>query len=416
MNAILKDGPVAYAGRMKRVSDAIALREPDRVPVIYHTQFWHTRIAGMNYRQSMYDYDALMETCRRVVLDLEPDMYASPFRPAFGPTLEAVGFKQLEWPGHGTSDDQMFQYLDREYMKPEEYKEFLFDPSGFFLSKYLPRIGTAFEGLEMLPALPTLYYGRMFAGLPRFADPKVVRAFEALRKSGEEAARLGTCMSEFAGEMAEMGFPESQGVAANAPFDYFGDHFRGSRGILLDMYRRKDELLAALEKAADILIDNVVAAGSRHTSKLIFIPIHWAMDSFMSLEQFKKFFWPSFRRCLVAMIEAGLVPVAFWESNCTSRLEVIADIPPGKAIYWFEGTDLVKAKEVLGGITCLRGNVPASMLTTGTPAEVDAYCRMLIEKVGKGGGFILDGACGIPDESKPENVKAMFASVHKYNA
>jgi len=410
------DAAARYAERMKRVTDAIALKEPDRVPVIYHTQFWHSIRAGMNYRRSMYDYQALMDTCREVVLEIEPDMYASPLRPAFGPCLDALGFKQLEWPGHGTSDDSMFQYLDREYMKPEEYKDFLFDPSGFFLSKYLPRVGTAFEGLANLPHMPTLFYGRIFAVLHRFADPQVVESFARLQKAGEEAARLGACMGGFAQEMDALGFPQSQGVATSSPYDYLGDHFRGSKGILLDMYRRKDELLAALEKAATILLDHTVASGARHPSKLVFIPIHWAMDSFMSLAQFKQFFWPSFRRLLVGLIDAELVPVAFWESTCTSRLEVIADIPPGKAIYWFEGTDLVRAKEVLGGITCLRGNVPASMLTTGTPKEVDAYCRMLIEKVGKGGGFILDGACGVPDEAKPENVKAMFASVRKYAA
>jgi uroporphyrinogen-III decarboxylase len=96
--------------------------------------------------------------------------------------------------------------------------------------------------------------------------------------------------------------------------------------------------------------------------------------------------------------------------------QAIADIPRGKAVCWFERTDLVRAKEVLGHVGCLRGNVPASMLTTGTPEQVDAYCRMLIEKVGKGGGFILDGAIGVPDESKPENVRAMYESVRRYIA
>ena len=48
-----------------------------------------------------------------------------------------------------------------------------------------------------------------------------------------------------------------------------------------------------------------------------------------------------------------------WEGDCTSRLETIADIPRGKAIYWFERTDLVRAKEVLGDVVCLRGNVPS---------------------------------------------------------
>ena len=89
-------------------------------------------------------------------------------------------------------------------------------------------------------------------------------------------------------------------------------------------------------------------------------------------------------------------------------------MPRGKALYWFEQTDLIKAKEVLGDRICLRGNVPASLLNVGTPEQVKEYCRKLIENVGKGGGFILDGATGIPDEARPENVKAMAEAVREY--
>ena len=39
----------------------------------------------------------------------------------------------------------------------------------------------------------------------------------------------------------------------------------------------------------------------------------------------------------------------------------------GKAIYWFERTDMVKAHEVLGDVVALRGNLSPSMMTTGTP-------------------------------------------------
>lgn len=46
--------------------------------------------------------------------------------------------------------------------------------------------------------------------------------------------------------------------------------------------------------------------------------------------------------------------------------------------------------------------------------EFDGYCKTLITRVGKGGGFILDGAASIPDEAKPENVMAMAKSVHRY--
>ncbi|MDP7231152.1 MAG: uroporphyrinogen decarboxylase family protein, partial [Alphaproteobacteria bacterium] len=83
--------------------------------------------------------------------------------------------------------------------------------------------------------------------------------------------------------------------------------------------------------------------------------------------------------------------------------------------YWFEQTDLFDAKAALGEIVCLRGNVPASMLATGTADEVDAYCKKIIQGVGRDGGLILDGSVGIPDEAKPENVLAISEASRKYS-
>jgi uroporphyrinogen-III decarboxylase len=76
---------------------------------------------------------------------------------------------------------------------------------------------------------------------------------------------------------------------------------------------------------------------------------------------------------------------------------------------------MFKAKEILGDTVCIQGNVPASILVTGNPEDVDTYCKELIEVCGKGGGFILDGATGgVPDDAKFENVKAMFDAARKY--
>ena len=46
--------------------------------------------------------------------------------------------------------------------------------------------------------------------------------------------------------------------------------------------------------------------------------------------------------------------------------------------------------------------------------NVKEYCKKLIDVVGKGGGFILDGGIGIPDEAGPENVQAMADIVKTY--
>ncbi len=404
-----------YTERLNRIMQAVALRPTDRVPTVFYTMFWHARYGGFSCRDAMYDYAKVSDVTRRILLQFQPDAYALPHVTTLvGPVMERIGYRQMQWPGHGTGDNVSYQYLDREYMKAEEYEDYLFDPTGFYLSKYLPRVADELAGLERLVNLPGMYYIPLVLGMRNYAAPKVVSAFSAMREAGDEARRMLAHAAAFAVDMAELGFPQSQGAMANAPFDYFGDNFRGSKGILLDMYRRKDHLIEAMDKAGVFILRQALATGSRSPSKFVFIPTHWAFDGFMSLQQFKTFYWPSFRTVLIGLIDHGMIPLVLWEGDCTSRLEVIADIPPGKTVYWFERTNLVRAKEVLSRIACLRGNVPSSMLTTGTPEDVDVFCRNLIERVGKDGGFILDGAIGIPDEARTENVRAMFEAVHRY--
>jgi uroporphyrinogen-III decarboxylase len=146
----------------------------------------------------------------------------------------------------------------------------------------------------------------------------------------------------------------------------------------------------------------------------IFMPLHKCQDAFMSGEQFNTFYWPPLRKVILRLIEERLIPLVFWEGDCTSRLETIKDIPKGKAIYWFEQTDIFKAKDVLGDTVCIRGNVPPSLLCVGSAADVVEYCKRLIALVGKNGGFIMDGGSGIPEEAKPENVRAMADTTREY--
>jgi uroporphyrinogen-III decarboxylase len=145
----------------------------------------------------------------------------------------------------------------------------------------------------------------------------------------------------------------------------------------------------------------------------VFFPLHKGAEGFMSLDQFKKFYWPTLREVMMGCIEAGLVPAIFFEGENTSRLEVIKDIPRGKAIYHFDKVDIKKAKEILGDTVCFQGNVPVSYLATGTVKQVKDYVKTLIDVVGAGGGLIVDSG-SILDEAKYENVKAMLDFTKEY--
>jgi uroporphyrinogen-III decarboxylase len=410
------EAKAAYDARWQRVMDCVALKQPDRMPTAMVATFWLARYGGISYRQLMYDYEKAKEIMERAILEFEPDAPGPMVLGIVsGPSLEAVGYKQLQWPGHGVRDDQPYQYLDREYMMADEYEEFLFDPTGFYLQKYLPRIGEAFEGVEELAYLPGLQYFRLIGAVRTFSRPRVRKALEALMKAGEEVERWGQHHHDFVERMAAHGFPMGYISTSISPYDLIADYFRGATGMMKDLFRNKDKLLALLDKAATFLIRQARQAFKASGNPIVFIPVHWAPDAFMSQKQFETFWWPSFRKMLLGLIESGIIPMPLWEADCTKRLETIRDIPPGKCIYWFERTDMVRAFEVLGDVVALRGNVSPSLLTTGTPDEVDAAVRHLAENVfHKGGKLILDGAFGIPDETPVENVRAMFAAARKY--
>jgi uroporphyrinogen-III decarboxylase len=271
------------------------------------------------------------------------------------------------------------------------------------------------KGLEGLPKLHNFlsYNIGIPFGLIPFTSPEMTEALNALREAGNEAIRLSSYSRRFNERAREEGFPIQFGGSTQAPFDTLGDYLRGTKGLMLDMYRRPDKVIKACEKLLPYMFELAVSSTKTSGNPRVFIPLHKGLDGFMSLEQFKKFFWPTLRDLMVALINEGLIPCPFWEGNCESRLEVIKDIPAGKACYKFEATDMVKAKEMLGGTVCIRGNVPLSILAGGTPDDVRQYCKRLIDMAGKDGGFIMDAATGL-DDAKMENIQVFFNFTREY--
>jgi len=94
-------------------------------------------------------------------------------------------------------------------------------------------------------------------------------------------------------------------------------------------------------------------------------------------------------------------------------LEVIKDLPAGFMVWSFEDIDMARAKQVLGGRARIAGNVPASVMHAGTPAEVKEHCRRLIQTCAKGGGYILTGGAGI-NEGNPDNLRAFMDAAKEY--
>ncbi len=404
----------AYKERVTRLIDAIQLKKlPDRVPVFTIHGFFPAFYAGFTPQDVMYDYDKLNMAFKKYVLDFAPDGHIGSVAPGPGKLFEILDYKLYKWPGHGVSPSVSYQCQEGEYMMADEYDAFIDDPSNFYSNIYLPRIFGALEHFHT-PSLSNVLemYGAGFNFIP-FGLPPVQAAYKALFEAGAEALKWVEFVVAHNIEMAAAGFPAFWDGPAKPPFDMIGDTLRGTKGIMLDMYRQPDKLLQALEAMTPLTIRMGVSGVKASGVPVVPIVMHKGADGFLSDEQYKKFYWSTFRKLLMGLIDEGIVPFCFAEGGYNSRLKIIRDLPKGKVIWWLDRTDMATAKEILGDVACIGGNIPPDLLAVGTPQQVKDYAKKLIDTAGKGGGFIMGNGTVI-DNAKPENVKAMVDFTKEY--
>jgi hypothetical protein len=306
--------------------------------------------------------------------------------------------------------------IEGEYMNADEYDALISDPSDFFRGTYLPRVFGVLQPWSMLSPLTNIleiYGGFTTVNLMMYGLPPVQEAFKKLLEAGAEALKWGQIVISLDQELSSRGYPDFFGGGCKAPFDTIGDTLRGTRGLMMDMYRLPNKLLEALEAVTPLMIKMGASAARHNGNPIVFIPLHKGADGFLSDAQFKKFYWPTLKKLFEGLINEGCVPFPWAEGGYNSRLDVIGDVPKGKVIWGFDATDMVKAKKALGGIACVTGNVPQSLLQIGEVDDVKKYVKNLIDTVGKDGGYIMMNGASF-DEAKAENLKTMIDYTKQY--
>lgn len=402
-----------YKERVRRFIKTIKLEEPDRVPVMLPSGYYPAVYSGASLKKVMYDYDELRRTYLKFLKDFEMDTYIGPSLVLPGKVMDDIDYKLHKWPGHGLGDDvTMYQYVEGEYMLPDEYDDFIADPADYLLRSYLPRCAGAFAGFRKLPPLTPLVAIPVYYMLA-FADPEVRASVQALLDAAQEGAKWWSAVADVNAASLAAGIPSVWGSMACAPYDLIGDSLRGTKGIMMDMYRRPDKLIEAMERTVPIAIKETVAGANASGCPIVFMPLHKGTGGFMSNAQFERFYWPTLKKLLMGLIGEGLVPMAFAEGDYTDRLGIISEMPKGSMIWYFEAMDMAHAKKVLGSNACIAGNLPTSVLCTGTPQQVREGCRKLIEACAPGGGYILSGAASM-DKGNPNNLRAMMEAAKEY--
>ena len=278
----------------------------------------------------------------------------------------------------------------------------------------MPRVFGALEPLANLAPLPFLWEIVAVSGLMvPWGIPPVQNALKALMEAGNEAMAWIQQITAYELEVQGMGFPTVIGGAAKAPYDILADTLRGSRGIMVDLYRQPEMVVQAMERIVPLQINQGVGMATMAGNPMVFIPMHKGADGFMSDEQFRKFYWPYLKEVILGLAGEGCMPFLFCEGSFNTRLKYLKELPKGSCFWIFDRTDMAAAKKLIGDTLCIGGNVPAGLLLTGTAEEVRAYCKNLIDVAGKNGGYIMSTGTGM-DEGKADTLHAMIDFTKEY--
>ncbi|MFC1820494.1 hypothetical protein ACFLZG_05365, partial [Thermodesulfobacteriota bacterium] len=273
-----------YKERMTRLLKVYRCEEPDRVPVSLPAGHFPAYYAGGNLHRVMYDYKALRQSWTKFLHDFKDDMdtIRGPGLVHSGKVMEILDTKQLKWPGHGLGENaNTYQFVEGEYMTADEYDALLEDPSDFAMRVILPRTVGSLKAFETLPPYSSLLV-RSYGLAAPFTRPEVQRTYQSLIDAGKEMMKWQKELMRFNKEAQAVGFPIMRGGMGLAPFDAIGDSLRGTRGVIMDMFRQPEKLLDAIDMITTKSIRETIKSINAGGGFMVTFPLHKGDDTFMS--------------------------------------------------------------------------------------------------------------------------------------
>ncbi|OIQ07707.1 uroporphyrinogen decarboxylase [Moorella thermoacetica] len=132
-----------------------------------------------------------------------------------------------------------------------------------------------------------------------------------------------------------------------------------------------------------------------------------------SPEQFRKYMLPHMKK---VVDHIALPRIYHTDGNPLPLLPDLLELGICALANWEHGAvDIFKVKEEWGDKLCLIGNMDLNYtLTRGTPEETVLEAKEKLEKVGRGGGYIIASSNGLTSYCQPENILALNAAILRY--
>lgn len=395
---LMPDLEQLYAERLHRYVSANRNLKPDRVPLRPFAAEFTAAHAGMTCQQVTHDYDLAFEAVLRCCRDYDWDAVVPNMVYVWTGLAQAASLRYYAIPGIDVEPDVAFQYReppqDGAWMEREDYDALIADPVKFLYDTWLPRVAAELAP----PAAPAHFRHNLALVKSAWSMSQYFNAF------GPQIDRM----------RRDTGTVSSICGMLKAPLDVLADKFRGYLGLAFDLKEIPEKVVAACQALMPHLA--CVALSGLDPARNIPIPIwmHRGCVPFISHEHFKTIYWPTLRPIVEEIFARGNQTLFYAEGKWDAHLDDFAHLPAGSIIYHIDRGDPRLCQEKLGAKFCLSGGVPNALLAFGSPDQVRAKCKELIDLCGQHGGYIMDASAIMQNDAKVENVRAMTEFTREY--
>lgn len=363
-----------YRVRLKRYVTALRNEKPDMVPIRPFVAEFVAKYAGVSIQAATHDYRIAFEACLRCAEDFDWDAVVPNMIYVWTGLVQAIGLKYYGIPGLDLPENVAFQYKEppeeNAFMKPDEYDLLIANPTDYLLNVWLPRVS-------------------------HFVQPSggnVTREHNlALLKGGMAMVEYFNALGGLVQELkTRCGTVAAISGMLKAPLDIIADKLRGYYGLVSDLYARREKVLAACEALMPHLFRIALDGADPEKNVPIAFWMHRGCVPFITPEHFQNIYWPTLKPIVEELWKRGHQVLFYAEGNWDYHLETFRELPPGSIVYHVDKGDIFKVHRVLGDRFAISGGLPNDLLALGTPEEVRAYCKRLIDEVARDGGYIMD--------------------------
>lgn len=356
--------------REQLIQAAVDLDAPDRVPIVYQAEAFSARFMDVSLADHASKPQVAVDTTLAALDRLRGfDAQNSVPGGLIGPLMASLWLTRMLVPGRELGEESVWQAQEAEDMAVEDYDRIVAEGWPAVLDDLLNRV----------------------------LDPE-----ELAQSTAWLEANFEPTVQRFRAH----GYVPLTGAIVATPFEQLCGA-RSLQRFYADLFRRPEKVKQATEKMLPHVVEAAIEAAQACQLPCVWVGGWRSGSAMVSESMWQEFVFPHLKILVDSIAEAGFNPILHFDHDWTRDLVHLRKLPARKCILQLDGmTDIRAAKRLLGDRMALIGDVPATLLVTGTVEDVRGYVRDLIRDIGRR-GFLLAPGCDAPVDARPENMEAL---------